>query len=238
MVIFALVSCKSYENGEYVVNVSVTGNLAIVASDTIYLSNSLENYPFSDTAVIENGKATFTGTIKTPQNVMVMLMIGDSISANPARLCSFFLEEGETDINANITMADADVKISGGAVQTTRDSLETLREALLSERDFDSLSARFSKMGPEDQQKVQKIYMEVDSIVSAAEQAYIESHPKSLYALDNLWKNFEFDMELDEAAAKLEAFSSDLAFAENEMVKEIESIIAIHKGLTQRSTVT
>lgn len=231
MVIFALVSCKSYENGEYVVNVSVTGNLAIVASDTIYLSNSLENYPFSDTAVIENGKATFTGTIKTPQNVMVMLMIGDSISANPARLCSFFLEEGETDINANITMADADVKISGGAVQTTRDSLETLREALLSERDFDSLSARFSKMGPEDQQKVQKIYMEVDSIVSAAEQAYIESHPKSLYALDNLWKNFEFDMELDEAAAKLEAFSSDLAFAENEMVKEIESIIAIHKGL-------
>ena len=180
MVIFALVSCKSYENGEYVVNVSVTGNLAIVASDTIYLSNSLENYPFSDTAVIENGKATFTGTIKTPQNVMVMLMIGDSISANPARLCSFFLEEGETDINANITMADADVKISGGAVQTTRDSLETLREALLSERDFDSLSARFSKMGPEDQQKVQKIYMEVDSIVSAAEQAYIESHPKSL----------------------------------------------------------
>ena len=41
MVIFALVSCKSYENGEYVVNVSVTGNLAIVASDTFKQSGEL-----------------------------------------------------------------------------------------------------------------------------------------------------------------------------------------------------
>ena len=94
MVIFALVSCKSYENGEYVVNVSVTGNLAIVASDTIYLSNSLENYPFSDTAVIENGKATFTGTIKTPQNVMVMLMIGDQHKCQSCKIVLFLPRRG------------------------------------------------------------------------------------------------------------------------------------------------
>ena len=104
LAIFALSACKSYEKGEYTVNLSMTGDLSIMASDTVYLSNRLENYPFSDTAVLENGKAVFSGVIKTPQTVTVTIMVGDSLSSNPGRLCSFFLEEGETNIEAKVTM--------------------------------------------------------------------------------------------------------------------------------------
>ena len=230
LAIFALSACKSYEKGEYTVNLSMTGDLSIMASDTVYLSNRLENYPFSDTAVLENGKAVFSGVIKTPQTVTVTIMVGDSLSSNPGRLCSFFLEEGETNIEAKVTMGGPEVTITGGQVQETLDSLENVRNTLLSERGFDSLAARFNMMSAEDQQKVQAIYMEVDSMVNAAEKAYIDANPTSLFALDNLYGNFEY-MDLDEVVNRIEAFKADMAFAENEVVKEIESVIEIQKGL-------
>ena len=85
-------------------------------------------------------------------------------------------------------------------------------------------------MSAEDQQKVQAIYMEVDSMVNAAEKAYIDANPTSLFALDNLYGNFEY-MDLDEVVNRIEAFKADMAFAENEVVKEIESVIEIQKGL-------
>lgn len=231
LAIFALSSCKSYEKGEYAVNLSVTGDLSILASDTVYLSNRLENYPFTDTAVLENGKAMFSGVIKTPQTVMVTIMVGDSLNANPGRLCSFFLEEGQTDIEAKVAMEGPEVTITGGRVQATLDSLENVRNSLLSERGFDSLAARFGMMSAEEQQKVQALYMEVDSIVNAAEKAYIDANPLSLYALNKLYSNFEYDLNIDEAAEKIEAFKSDLEYAGNEMVAEMESLIEIHKGL-------
>lgn len=238
MAVFALASCKNYEKGEYEVDLTLTGDLSMVASDTVCLVNTLKDYPFADTAVLAGGKATFNGIIKTPQVVYVTIMVGDSVNTNPARLCALFLEEGHTDVTADFVMGSPEITIKGGAVQTTLDSLKAIRKQLLTERgfDYDSIYAKFTTMPAEERLKVQQLYMEVDSVVKDAEKAYIEAHPTSLYALNNLWKNYETEMEFEEALAKMEAFRNDPAYSDNDLVKEIAASMEALKALQVGAT--
>lgn len=231
MAVFALASCKNYEKGEYEVDLTLTGDLSMVASDTVYLVNTLTNYPFADTAVLAEGKATFNGIIKTPQVVYITVMVGDSVNTTPARLCSLFLEEGHADVTANFVNGSPEFTIKGGAVQTTLDSFEAMKKQLLAERGFDSLFAKFATMPAEERSKVRQLYYEVDSVVKDAEKTYIENHPTSLYALNNLWQNYETNMEFEEALAKIEPFRSDPTYSDNDLVKEIAASMEALKAL-------
>ena len=219
----ALWSCTNSVDG-YKVNVTVTGDLTKLGTDTLILTNNVD---IADTVVLAEGKATFEGAkLTTPQYVMVATK-----AERPRRIAVLFLENGVSSIDVNFVEGKRpETIIKGGSFQTASDSLNAVKDELYKACKLDSLLKVYGKATEEEKAAIEKLYNEVSAKVDEITKAYVEAHPTSLYALEDLSGNLE-KMELSDAEAKLAVFKALPEYAENTKVTKVEEAINTLKKL-------
>ena len=216
-----MAACSQPETG-YTVNVTVSGDLSKLPNDTLILSGGTRKAPVSDTAVLVNGKCSFKGETNTPTNYNLSFKGGRSLKR-------VFVENEKY----NVSFDASDLKkvdVVGGTVQTFLNEMAAKREALYAEHNMDSLLKVFPKLSAEEKGKVRELYSQCEKEVSDMSKAYVEQNPTSPYTLSTLSSAIE-DMPIADLEAKLVAFDTLAAYANNEILKETKETIALIKSL-------
>lgn len=135
-----------------------------------------ENCILTDTARIENGAFTFTGTLDGPYRPMVIYM-GDYHDATNQRRCGVFIEPQEMTVRIDTARFDKPV-ITGSLIQAQIDSVQStidairkeaspLYKAIETERDEEKLNALCKQLEPYNE-RMTKVQL-----------AFVKTHPDS-----------------------------------------------------------
>ena len=216
-----MAACSQPETG-YTVNVTVSGDLTQLPNDTLVLAGGTRKAPVADTAVLVNGKCTIKGETATPTNYTLAFKGGRAFKR-------FFLENEKY----NVTFDASDLKkvdVVGGTTQAFINEVNAKREELYAANNLDSLLKAFGKLSEEERAAVRETYEKCEGEIKAMTDAYLAANPVSNYALNTLASEVG-DLTIEEAEAKLVAFDTLAAFANNEILKETKETIELIKSL-------
>ena len=216
-----MAACSQPDNG-YTVSVSVTGDLTQLPNDTLILTGGTRKSPVADTAVLKGGKVTFKGETKTPTYYSLSFKGGRAFT-------SVFVENQKY----NVTFDASDlmkVEIVGGDVQTFLNEVNAKKAELYAANNLDSLMKMYRELNDEQKKELSALRAKCDGEVKEMVQAYLAANPVSDYALYTLATEVG-KMPVEEAEAKLVAFDTLPAFAENVILKETKEVVALIKSL-------
>ena len=218
-------SCGSGAEDGYTIDVAFTGDLSVLASDTLIVSNS----DFADTVVIADGKAVLEGKILTPNTVTLYA----NMFNKKYILTSFFLENCGNTIVVDLKKEDKPVvTVKGGTYVSVADSLQAIMDKCLADRNFAAEEAAYKNCTDNKEKavlyrKCAKIWNECDSVYKAAVKGYVEANPTGMYSLVYTLRNIAKYTE-EERDAKIAAFQ---ALPQYEGNKNLEKMIAISNVL-------
>ena len=216
-----MAACSQPETG-YTVNVTVSGDLTQLPNDTLILAGGTRKAPVADTAVLVNGKCTIKGETSTPTNYTLAFKGGRAFKR-------FFLENEKYDV----TFDAADLKkveVVGGTTQTFLNEVSAKRKELYAANNLDSLMNAYGKLSDEEKAAVREVYEKCEGEVKAMTDAYLAANPVSDYALNTLASEVG-DLPIDEVEAKLAAFDTLAAYANNAVLQETKEVAALIKSL-------
>ena len=218
-----MAACSSQPETGYNVNIAVSGDLAQLPNDTLIFNGGTKKAPFADTVVLVNGQATIKGELTTPTYYSL------TFKGEKRAFKRFFLEN--TKVNVAIDAADPKAAtVTGGATQTFINEMNEKQKALAVSYGIDSLMKGYSKATDEEKAKIEEVYNKYQGEVDAFEKAYMEANPTSLYTLSYLASEVG-NLPIDEVEAKLAAFDTLPAYANNAVLNETKEVAALIKSL-------
>ena len=219
----ALAACSAQPETGYTVNVDVTGDLAQLPNDTLIFNGGTKKAPVVDTVVLVNGKAEIKGELETPTYYSL------TFKGEKRAFKRFFLEN--TKVNVAIDAADPKAAtVTGGETQTFINELNAKQKELAKAYGIDSLMKGYRNASDEEKAKIDEIYEKYQGEIDAMNNAYLEANPTSYYALATLASEVG-NMPIDEVEAKLAAFDSVAAYANNAVLKETKEVAALIRSL-------
>ncbi len=221
-----LFACSTPKETGFIVNVTLNGDSTLIQSDSLVLTNMLEDEnAVSQTIAINGGKGTFKGNLSTPDNFYIKFKDAKGVIGR------LFLENDKFDMSINLSNP-RESAVVGGKTQRIIDSLNTITEDLFKANKVDSLmKLYYSTDSKETKDSIEKLYDSLSTIAKAANENYIIGNPTSLFALENFVNEVD-NMELASAEAKLSAFVADsVNYKNNYKVKKVAGIIESLKAL-------
>ena len=219
----ALAACSAQPETGYTVNVAVTGDLAQLPNDTLIFNGGTKKAPVVDTVVLVNGKAEIKGELDTPTYYSL------AFKGEKRAFKRFFLEN--TKVNVAIDAADPKAAtVTGGETQAFINELNAKQKELAKAYGIDSLMKGYRNASDEEKAKIDEIYEKYQGEIDAMNNAYLEANPTSYYALATLASEVG-NMPIDEVEAKLAAFDSVAAYANNAVLKETKEVAALIRSL-------
>lgn len=218
-------SCGTNVPAGYTVNVSFTGDMSELSSDTLVLSNK----DFADTAVLSDGKVKFEGLIQTPDNVTLY----GKLQGKKSRLSYFFLENCVNNVDIALEHGEKPVvAVKGGRYMTVQDSLGAIMSNLLEKSNFAELEKEYAECNDkakkaEMYKNLSKIYMEADSVYSEAVMNYVDANPTGMYSLIYTLRKVK-NIPMEVLDAKVLAFQAVPEYAGN---KNLEKLLKIAQTL-------
>ena len=217
-----IAACSSQPETGYTVNVSVTGDLAQLPNDTLVLAGGTRKAPVADTVVLVDGKATFKGETATPTYY--------TLSFNGKKAIKrIFVENAKYNVTFDAA-EPAKAVVEGGDIQTFLTSLNAKRDELFAAAKLDSLMKAYGKLSDDEKAAVREAYNNVENEINGMNEAYIAANPASPYALYTLASTIG-DVPVAELDAKLAAFDTLAAYANNDILKEAKETAALIKSL-------
>ena len=219
----ALAACSAQPETGYTVNVAVTGDLAQLPNDTLIFTGGTKKAPVADTVVLVNGKATIKGETNTP-NYYSLTFKGEKRAFK-----RFFLENTKFDV----TIDAADPKaatVTGGVAQSFINDFTAKQKELSAAYGIDSLMKGYRNATEEEKAKIEEVYEKYTSECDAIQNAYLAENPTSDFALAYLASEVG-NLPIEEVEAKLAAFDTLPAFANNMLLQETKEVAALIKSL-------
>ena len=219
----ALAACSAQPETGYTVNVAVTGDLAQLPNDTLIMNGGTKGAPVVDTLVLVNGKATVKGELDTPAYYSL------TFKGEKRAFKRFFLENTKVDVAIDAADPRAAV-VTGGATQQFINDFAAKQKELSASYGIDSLMKGYAQASDEEKAKIEAAYEKWQNECNAIQEAYLTENPTSYYALAYLASEVG-NLPVEEAEAKLAAFDSVAAYANNAMLKETKETVALIKSL-------
>lgn len=218
-----IAACSSQPETGYTVNVSFTGDPVQLPNDTLILAGGTRKAPVADTAVIVDGKATFKGETTTPTYY--------TLSFNGKKVISRFFVENNANYDINADLATGKSTVSTTAeIQSHIESVNARRNELFAAGKLDSLMKVYGKLSDEEKAAFREAYNNVENEVNGMNEAYIAANPASPYALYTLASTIG-DVPVAELDARLSAFDTLAAYANNNLLKDAKETAALIKSL-------
>ncbi|MBQ7773844.1 MAG: AhpC/TSA family protein [Bacteroidales bacterium] len=218
-----LAACTAQPETGYTVNVTATGDLAQLPTDTLIFTGGTRKSPVVDTLVLVEGKCTIKGETDTPTYYSLAFK-GQKRAFN-----RFFLENEKFDITFDAAKP-AEAVVEGGTIQAFINDYTAKREELYAAYGIDSLMRGYPKATEEEKAGIEKIYNKWQDECEAMQNAYMAENPVSDYTLGYIASEVG-NLPIEEVEAKLAAFDSIPAFAENLVLKEAKETAALIKSL-------
>ena len=219
----ALAACSAQPETGYTVNVSATGDLTQLPNDTLILTGGTKKAPVTDTIVLTNGKAVIKGELVTP-NYYSLTFKGERRAFK-----KFFLENAKFDVTFDAA-APAEAVATGGATQTVINELKAKQDEIAAAYGVDSLMALFRTATDEEKVQIREVVSKYNDEADKVINDYIEANPTSLYALSALASEVG-NLPIEELEAKLAAFDTLPAYANNAVLQETKEVAALIKSL-------
>ena len=219
----ALAACSAQPETGYTVNVSVTGDLAQLPNDTLIFTGGTKKAPVADTVVLVNGKATIKGETNTPNNYSL------TFKGEKRAFVRFFLENAKFDVTFDAAEPKA-ATVTGGVAQAFINEYTAKQKELAAAYGIDTLMKGYAKASEEEKAKIEEVYDKYTSECDAIRNAYLAENPTSDYALVYLASEVG-NLPVEEVEAKLAAFDTLPAFANNMLLQETKEVAALIKSL-------
>lgn len=218
-----LAACTAQPETGYTVTVTATGDLAQLPNDTLILTGGTKKAPVADTAVLVNGTCTIKGETQTPTYYTL------TFKGEKRAFTRFFLENDKFAVNFDAA-APREAVVTGGAVQTFINDFTAKQKELSAAYGIDSLMKGYAQASAEEKAAIEAAYDKWQQECTAIQDAYLAENPTSDYALAYL-ANEIGNLPIAEAEAKLAAFDTIPAFAQNNVLKETKEIAQLIKSL-------
>jgi len=218
-----LAACSAQPETGYTVNVTANGDLAQLPNDTLIFTGGTRKTPVVDTVVLVNGKCTIKGETKTPTYYTL------TFKGEKRAFKRFFLENAKFDVVFDAA-APAEGTVNGGVAQTFINEYNAKQKELSAAYGIDSLMKGYAKASDEEKAVIEETYDKWQKECEAIQNAYLAENPVSDYALAYVASEVG-NLPIEEVEAKLAAFDTIPAFAENIVLKEAKETAALIKSL-------
>ncbi len=228
----SMISCngeqeRKYELGTgFVVDVSIEGNLELLAKDSIYLKSTMPNSFFEMALPIEKGKAVFIcDTMITPQDVR---LYGIGNDGKKLQISLFFLENCHASIKVVFDQNYPSKVRADVAGCPTHDMFRKLfekRMALTQEFKLDSLGRVYDKMGILSKEKFKLLVDSVRVLAQEYENSLIDEDPLSIFAFERFASSFITKGSVDENIARYRQFANSGKFNDNVRFKMVGKML-------------
>ncbi len=216
-------ACSAQPETGYTVNVTVNGDLSQLPNDTLIFAGGTKKAPVADTLVLVDGKCTIKGETNTPGYYSL------TFKGQRRAFKRIFLENTKFDVTLDAAKP-AEATVTGGATQAFINEFSAKQKELSEAYGIDSLMKGYAKASEEEKAKIEEVYEKWENECNAIQQAYLAENPTSDYALAYLASEVG-NLPIAEVEAKLAAFDTLAAFAENQMLKETKETAALIKSL-------
>ena len=216
-------ACSAQPETGYTVNVTVNGDLSQLLNDTIVFAGGTKAAPVADTLVLVDGKAVIKGETNTPGYYSL------AFKGQKRAFKRFFLENTKFDITLDAAKP-AEATVTGGVAQAFINDFTAKQKELSAAYGIDTLMKGYAKASEEEKAKIEEVYEKWENEVNAIQEAYLNENPTSAYALAYLASEVG-NLPIEEVEAKLAAFDTLAAFADNQMLKETKETAALIRSL-------
>lgn len=168
--------------GAFTLNIKKEGG----KSDTVRLLYRDCTAKGSDTLLILNDAATYSGTVEGATEAVLFTNIHDRY-LDGSYIIRFIIEPGTINLSFSLEHDTVrNVQITGSVSQAEKESWETTHGVLYDPYYFDSLLAKYVKFNKENNLELKKLYLDkMDSLYEkriAAAIVYVKAHPDSYYS--------------------------------------------------------
>lgn len=219
----SLAACSAQQETGYTVNVTANGDLTQLPNDTLIFTGGTRKTPTVDTVVLVNGKCTIKGETNTPTYYTL------TFKGQKRFFKRFFLENTKFDVVFDAAKP-AEATVTGGVAQTFINEFSAKQKELSQAYGIDSLMKGYAKASEEEKAVIEETYDKWQKECEAMQNAYLAENPVSDYALAYVASEVG-NLPIEEVEAKLAAFDTIPAFAENIVLKETKETAALIKSL-------
>lgn len=218
-------ACGKKEEAGYKVTVKFEGDVPDLKTDARIIMTNMDTseYAINDTATVVNGQAMFTGSVKSP-DLVVIRFLGVDQSGSSRNICTLFLENDTYTISVPADTNEEPV-ITGGRTQHVVDSLNTVAKSIIKAAKLDTLQSMFETATDVMKDSIttvrKKVYEDINNVFTN----YINKHPHSMFALYQDAMQIEY-MPADSAMKLEKEFASIPEYANNKYFKKIQKYVS------------
>jgi thiol-disulfide isomerase/thioredoxin len=223
--VIMVAACGKKEETGYKVTVKFEGDVPDLKTDARIIMTNMDTseYAINDTATVVNGQAMFTGSVKSP-DLVVIRFLGVDQSGSSRNICTFFLENDTYTISVPADTNEEPV-ITGGRTQHVVDSLNTVAKSIIKAAKLDTLQSMFETATDVMKDSIttvrKKVYEDINNVFTN----YINKHPHSMFALYQDAMQIEY-MPADSAMKLEKEFASIPEYANNKYFKKIQKYVS------------
>src|SRR5574344_46124 len=223
--VIMVAACGKKEEAGYKVTVKFEGDVPDLKTDARIIMTNMDTseYAINDTATVVNGQAMFTGSVKSP-DLVVIRFLGVDQSGSSRNICTLFLENDTYTISVPADTNEEPV-ITGGRTQHVVDSLNTVAKSIIKAAKLDTLQSMFETATDVMKDSIttvrKKVYEDINNVFTN----YINKHPHSMYALYQDAMQIEY-MPADSAIKLEKEFASIPEYANNKSFKKIQKYVS------------
>jgi len=220
--VVGLFACTGQKENSYKIEGTVTGDS--LTAGKVYLQNFSRTNPIKDTADLVDGKFVFEGSVATPDTYAI------TIEGVKGRIMLFLENANYTIEAAKEDFSKAVVK--GGVTNDLVNALNAKKDSLAKSYKMEELFAEYENAAttPERKMAIDSLYEKMQKEMAAYDSLFYVNNPASPYTLIQYVRNLE-NFKIEDAEAKLASFKALPEFSANTYVADLESDIAILKGL-------
>jgi thiol-disulfide isomerase/thioredoxin len=223
--VIMVAACGKKEEAGYKVTVKFEGDVPDLKTDARIIMTNMDTseYAINDTATVVNGQAMFTGSVKSP-DLVVIRFLGVDQSGSSRNICTLFLENDTYTISVPADTNEEPV-ITGGRTQHVVDSLNTVAKNIIKAAKLDTLQSMFETATGVMKDSIttvrKKVYEDINNVFTN----YINKHPHSMFALYQDAMQIEY-MPADSAMKLEKEFASIPEYANNKYFKKIQKYVS------------
>ncbi|MCI1719553.1 MAG: AhpC/TSA family protein [Bacteroidales bacterium] len=223
--VIMVAACGKKEEAGYKVTVKFEGDVPDLKTDARIIMTNMDTseYAINDTATVVNGQAMFTGSVKSP-DLVVIRFLGVDQSGSSRNICTLFLENDTYTISVPADTNEEPV-ITGGRTQHVVDSLNTVAKSIIKAAKLDTLQSMFETATDVMKDSIttvrKKVYEDINNVFTN----YINKHPHSMFALYQDAMQIEY-MPADSAMKLEKEFASIPEYANNKYFKKIQKYVS------------
>lgn len=207
-----LVSCSA--NNEYLIQGTITGEQG---AGWVYLQKIWSSELTVDSARIENGNFSFSGTIDVPELYAIFPILSREECVN---VSVFILEAANLEIHLDAgNLYNDGTLVKGGSINEEFNRVHLEQQEKFFHK-IDTLSSTLKKAGEDERISIEQNIKALNEAETRYTLEYIESHPGSPVSMNLLmWKYF--NLPIDEWGRLLSIFSSEMK--STSVYKQMES---------------